>query len=55
MAEGYYCPKCMKFVLAVVAYFQHPHEGVKTCLICRRCGGMVCSKEQPDIEIGANR
>ncbi|GAH40714.1 unnamed protein product [marine sediment metagenome] len=46
MLEGYYCLKCKKFVLTSLGLFQHPHLGNKTCLYCRRCGGMVYLKEQ---------
>lgn len=44
--EGYYCSRCNKFVLAMKGYFNHPQEGMKECLVCRRCGGMVYPKEQ---------
>jgi len=53
--EGHFCERCQKFVLAQQGYFQHLHEGTKTCLVCRKCGGMVYLKFQPDIEMGASK
>ena len=38
MAEGYYCSKCDKFVLATKGEFFHPDAGRKTCYKCARCG-----------------
>jgi len=46
MAEGYYCSKCDKFVLTVTGKFLHPHEGIKECFKCARCGTMVYLREQ---------
>lgn len=48
MTEGYYCSKCDKFVSVTVDYFSHPHEGMKTCLVCRKCGRMVCLRTQEE-------
>ena len=47
MPEGYYCPKCDKFVSADMAAFDHPDMGEQSCLRCRKCGHMVYTKEQP--------
>lgn len=46
MTQGYYCEKCRKFVLAVGGSFNHPDLGMKTCLTCAKCGGMVYLKKQ---------
>jgi len=48
MAEGYYCSKCDKFVLAGLGLFIHLHAVEKTCYRCRKCGTMVYLKEQED-------
>lgn len=49
MTEGYYCPKCDKFVLARGNVFAHPHLGMKSCLVCNKCGEMVYLKEQGEL------
>ena len=46
MTESYYCETCKKFVLTRLDMFRHPHEGMKTCLICCKCRGMVYLKKQ---------
>ena len=43
---GYYCDKDKKFVATMLGAFNHPHEGRRTCVLCRRCQGMVYLKEQ---------
>lgn len=48
MPQGYYCGKCAKFVLTEGGRFVHPHLGVKTSLVCYKCGQMVCLREQRD-------
>jgi predicted SprT family Zn-dependent metalloprotease len=42
----YYCEKCREYVMPELAKFQHPHGGEKSCMVCRKCGGMVYLKEQ---------
>ncbi len=38
----YYCERCRTFVLTIVMMFKHPHfEMLKSCFVCRQCGGMV--------------
>jgi len=46
MAEGYYCGKCNKFVLAITGEFFHPDVGMKTCYKCARCWTMVYLRNQ---------
>lgn len=43
---GYYCPKDKKFVSVMKGEFSHPHLGLQTCLLYRKCGGKVYLKEQ---------
>lgn len=49
MAQYYYCPKCNKMVMAVWGRFNHPDYGVRSCLVCYKCGGMVYLKELGDM------
>ena len=51
MEQGYYCDHCQKFILAEISRFNHPHEGIRTCYRCRKCGGMVYLKERPRLEV----
>lgn len=51
MPEGYYCPQCQKFVSIMQGLFIHLHLGMKTCYVCRKCGGMVYIKEQRAVSI----
>ena len=44
--EGFYCPKCGKFVLPRQSKFNHPYEGEKSCYVCAKCWGMVYMKDQ---------
>ena len=44
--ESYHCIKCNKYVLTRGEVFIHPHLGMKTCLVCCKCGGMVYLREQ---------
>lgn len=56
MTEGYYCPKCKKFVLHAKARFMHPHEGIRFCYACTKCWEMVYLKEQEELnEKGATK
>ncbi len=48
MSAGYYCNKCMKFVLTMMYMFAHPHLDMKSCLVCRGCGEMVYLKKQEE-------
>ena len=41
---GYWCERCQKFVMAESGAFDHPHLGMKPCMICRHCGRMVYIK-----------
>ena len=43
---SYYCPKDKKFVSTMRGEFNHPHLGLKSCFLCRKCGTMVYLKEQ---------
>lgn len=45
----YYCIKCLKYVSITQGLFDHPHLGECSCLICRKCGGMVHIKEQGEL------
>ncbi len=48
--EGYWCGKCVKFVLGVRGIFRHRDLGDKTCLVCGKCGSMVYLKERPKLQ-----
>lgn len=42
IVAGYYCLNERKIVLIRVDMFQHPHYlHLKSCFVCRECGGMV--------------
>jgi len=42
----YYCEKCQKYVYIIMDSFYHIDEGLKTCFVCRKCGGMVSLQKQ---------
>lgn len=48
--DGSYCETCRKFVTAILGHFIHPHHSRRSCLVCRKCGGMVYRREQEQEE-----
>ena len=51
MEGRYYCRNCKQIVIPTAGEFQHPHGGMRTCLVCPKCQGMVYMKDdrkEPD-------
>jgi len=46
MSEGYWCVRCIKFVLPRLGKFLHLHSGYRLCFICNKCGEMVYLKNR---------
>ncbi len=45
MSEQYYCIKCEDYAQRHPGQFQHPDLGIKSALLCVKCGHMVFKKE----------
>lgn len=44
MTEQYFCSECKEFTPPDLGQFQHPHLGIRSCLICPKCHRMVYLK-----------